>query len=389
MRGAGEVLFEFLRLGCTSFGGPTAHLGYFRERFVARLSWLSERDYADLVALCQFLPGPTSSQVGFALGLRRAGALGGLAAWLGFTAPSALLMLAVAGGLTFFDTAAGRALAHGLALVSAAIVAHALFGMARALCTDRLTAALAAASMALATFGGAAAPAAIALGGAAGLILTRSAETPLAPAHAAAGWGTAAALLVVFAALLIGLPLAAEASPALALVDAFYRSGALVFGGGHVVLPLLQGEAAAHAWMPADRFIAGYGAAQALPGPLFSFAAFVGAATATPLAGPIGGLIALGCIFLPGLLLTAAMLPVWTTLKARRGATGFVRGANAAVVGVLAAALYHPILTDAVRASPDAAVAAAGFVLLQAFRAPALLVVFAVAAAGAGLAFLR
>jgi len=399
MSAALEVFLVFLRLGLTSFGGPVAHLGYFRDAFVARRKWIDEAAFADLVALCQFLPGPASSQVGFALGLKRAGALGGIAAWLGFTAPSALLMLAVASGLSFFATPTGEAIAHGLKLVAVAIVAHAVVGMARTLCRDMLTRAIAAAACAaLLTIGlawiqplvivGGGVLALIAMGGTAGLWPASDRDSAHgdreAPRVRAIGPRSNLPLLAAFVVLLIGLPFLAHLYAPFAIADSFYRAGALVFGGGHVVLPLLEAETVGRGWLSASDFLAGYGAAQALPGPLFAFAAFLGAGGG-PMPGLSGGLIALVFVFLPGLLIVAGVLPFWETLKARPWAAGFVRGAGAAVVGVLAAALYDPVFTSAVRGPADLAVAAAGFALLQWAKAPAWLVVLVVAAAGAGL----
>jgi chromate transporter len=394
MRAALDVFLVFLRLGCTSFGGPVAHLGYFREAFVVRRKWIDEAAYADLVALCQFLPGPASSQVGFALGLKRAGALGGLAAWLGFTAPSAAIMLAVASGLSFFATPTGEAVAHGLKLVAVAIVTHAVVGMARTLCKDWLTRVIAmAAGAALLAVG-----VVIAIGGL--LALAFASRTARLPArngtgeHASAfhpeapgapgGARSHSPLLVFFVVLLIALPILAHLGSPFAIADSFYRAGALVFGGGHVVLPLLEAETVGRGWLSADDFLAGYGAAQALPGPLFSFAVFLGAAGG-PMPGVAGGLITLVFVFLPGLLLVAGALPFWEALKTRPWAVGFVRGASAAVVGVLAAALYDPVFTSAVRGWPDLAVAAMGFALLQWAKAPAWLAVLIVGVAGTGL----
>lgn len=382
MSSAVEIFFVFLRLGLTSFGGPVAHLGYFREAFVVRRKWIDDAAYADLVALCQFLPGPASSQVGYALGLRRGGALGGLAAWLGFTTPSALMMIAVAGGLAWFTTPTGQAIAHGLKLVAVAIVAHAVFGMARALVRDVTTGLIAiVACAALLVFPTIwMQPLVIVLGGLLALMLAkRTTDTAKPAAVRPRAWP-----LALFVVLLIGLPLVAHLGGPLAIADSFYRAGALVFGGGHVVLPLLEAETVGGGWVSQDEFLAGYGAAQALPGPLFAFAAFLGAAGG-PLPGIAGGLIALVFVFLPGLLLVAGAAPAWDALKTRAWATAFVRGAGAAVVGVLAAALYDPVFTSAVRGWPDVALAIAGFALLQWAKAPAWLVVLVVGAAGAGL----
>ena len=385
---AWRVLAVFLRLGLTSFGGPLAHLGHFRREFVDRQRWLSETAFADLVSLCQFLPGPTSSQVGFAVGLGQAGAMGGLAAFIGFTTPSALLMFAAASGLFVLPDGVGAAFVHGLLLVAVSVVAHAVYGMAKALCRDWFTALLAIATLAALVIVHRAwvQPAAIAAGAFLGAIVTGAnpaqlRASPIAPGHRR----IATSLFALFLALLAGLPFLATmiASPGVAIADAFYRSGALVFGGGHVVLPLLETETVGRHWLDQPTFLAGYGAAQALPGPLFTFAVFLGAVALTGLPPALGGAIALAAIFLPGLLLVSAALPFWNEIKRHPGAFGLVRGANAAVVGVLAAALYNPVSTSAIIRPLDAAIAAAGFVALQAFRAPSWLVVVVVTAAGA------
>lgn len=392
MGGALEIFLVFLRLGLVSFGGPIAHLGYFRNELVARRKWLDDAAYADLVALCQFLPGPTSSQVGFALGLQRAGLAGGVAAWLGFTAPSAALMIAAAASLYWFATPEGQALAHGLKLVAVAVVAHAVYGIARSLCVTWLRALIAVAALVALLLAANAwtAPALIALGGLVGVAFARVAPAAETGEDAHPRWFGPAALLALFAALLIGLPAAAHvgADPLLARADSFYRAGALVFGGGHVVLPLLEAETVGRGWVDQSQFLAGYGAAQALPGPLFAFAAFLGAAgpgAAPPLAA---ALVALAFVFLPGLLLAAACLPLWRFLKRYRWALGFVAGANAAVVGVLAAALYDPIFRSAVQGLGDLALAATGFAALQWLKAPSWAVVLGVGAAGSALSLL-
>jgi chromate transporter len=386
MSGALEVFLVFLRLGLTSFGGPVAHLGYFREAFVVRRKWIDEAGYADLVALCQFLPGPASSQVGFALGLKRAGALGGLAAFIGFTAPSALIMLAVANGVSFFATPTGEAIAHGLKLVAVAIVAHAVVGMAHIQCktwTTRILAVLSLVAILIAQTS-VIAPLLILIAGSIGMIawVRRADETTPDPQISlqVKSWiGGASALLVLGVFLSFGPPTVLDPLTQLGAVMA--RTGLLVFGGGHAVLPLMESDIVDSGWMSAADFLAGYGAAQALPGPLFSFAGYVGAVVA----GPLGWLIAILAIFTPGLLLVAAILPFWDRLKNWRHAAGFVRGAGAAVVGVLAAALYDPVFTSAVRGWPDLAVAAAGFAMLQWAKAPAWAVVLVVGGAGAGL----
>ncbi|MCW5721280.1 MAG: chromate efflux transporter [Devosia sp.] len=381
----GEVFSAFLKLGLTSFGGPVAHLGYFRDELVTRRGWITEERYADLVALCQFLPGPASSQVGFALGLMRAGPLGAMAAWLGFTLPSALLLLGFAYGAAALDGPVAQGVLHGLKLVAVAVVAQAVFGMARTLTPDRQRAAIAVAAVAMAVVaaGVLGQVAAIALGIAAGLIICR--DDRLAPTrHEAPVLSGSAGIIVlaVFLLLLLGLPLLAGQGQALALFDAFYRAGALVFGGGHVVLPLLEAETVARGWVSPDSFIAGYGAAQAVPGPLFTFAAYLGAVSAMPPNGWLGAAIALVAVFVPGLLLVTGALPFWERLRALPPAQAGMRGANAAVVGVLGLALYDPVFTSAVRGPMDFTLALAGFVALVMWKAPPWLVVLALAVIG-------
>ena len=368
-----DILLVFLRLGLTSFGGPVAHLGYFRAEFVERRRWLGERDFADLVALAQFLPGPASSQTGFAIGLMRGGALGGAAAWCGFTLPSALALTVfayVAADLA--ATRAGAGILHGLKLAAVAIVAQAVLGMARSLCPDRARAAIAVAAlsvMAAAPQAAAAQVAAIAIGAAAGLLACRTAGEALPPAvPLGVSPAVGAGCLAMFVAL---LALSFVPLGGLTLFDAFYRSGALVFGGGHVVLPLLRDAVVAPGWVSDSAFLAGYGAAQAVPGPLFTFAAYLGAVTA----GIGGAAIGLLGIFLPGLLILVGTLPFWNRLRHAKGAQAAMRGINAAVVGLLASALYNPLWTSAIGTRADVAVAAAGFVLLVAWRAPPLIVV--------------
>jgi chromate transporter len=382
-----SVLLAFTKLGLTSFGGPIAHIGYFRREFVDRRGWISEMEFADLVALCQFLPGPASSQVGFAIGLRQAGLPGGLAAFVGFTAPSAVLMLAAAQGLALLAGHTGAAIVHGLLLVAVSIVAQAVYGMARTLCPDRLTSLLAVAAFAvlLITQAPLAQPAVIFGGAFAGLaVRSQPASPPIVAPSVRTGAHYSFVWFGLFLILLIGLPVAAELTmwPSIVVADAFYRSGALVFGGGHVILPLLQAETVGHHWLDQSTFLAGYGAAQALPGPLSTFAAYLGAASDTGLPPLTGGVIAMLAVFLPGFLLVAAALPVWRAVKQKPWAFGLVRGANASVVGVLAAALYSPIATSAILRPADMAIAGAGFVALQVFRAPSWLVVIGVGMAG-------
>ncbi len=388
-----EVFRVFLGLGLTSFGGPVAHLGYFREAFVVRRRWLSERAYADLVALCQFLPGPASSQVGMAIGLIRAGYPGMLAAWTAFTLPSALLLVAFAYGVDTLTAAAGTGWIQGLKAAAVAVVAHAVLGMAKTLAPDRERATIAVAGM----IGAMLLPTAagqvgvIVLGGLAGLAWLRSPADRPGEADGLAvsvRRGTALACLAGFAVLLVLLPLLAGTTgdAVLRLIDGFYRAGALVFGGGHVVLPLLQAEVVGPGLVEGEAFLAGYGAAQAVPGPLFTFAAYLGAVMQTPPTGLLGATLALLAIFLPSALLVVGALPFWQRLREAPAAQRALMGVNAAVVGLLAAALYDPVFTAGIVATPRPAVAmalaAAAFVALAAWRLPAWAVVLAAGAAG-------
>jgi chromate transporter len=375
-----EVLRVFLKLGLTSFGGPIAHLGYFREEFVVRRRWLDEQAFADLVGLCQFLPGPASSQVGFSIGLNRAGFRGALAAWAGFTLPSAIAMVLFAYGADLLKGPIGAGLLHGLRLVAVAIVAQAVWGMARNLCPDRERAsiALAAALLILFSASSAAQIGAIALGGVAGLWLCRekadaAASHLLATVTRRAGFFALAAFFLI----LIGLPILRDLthSEGLVLFDAFYRSGALVFGGGHVVLPLLREAFVGPGWIGDDAFLAGYGAAQAVPGPLFTFAAYLGAAVNAEPHGVAGAALGLAGIFLPGILILTGVLPFWDRFRKHALAQGAMRGINAAVVGLLGAALYNPLWTTSVKTTGDFGIALTGFVLLTVWRAPPLAVV--------------
>lgn len=386
-RSAGEVFTAFLKLGLTSFGGPIAHLGYFREAFVMRRRWLDETAFAELVSLCQFLPGPSSSQVGFAIGWLRAGPLGALAAWTAFTLPSAMLMTAIALSATTLHGGWTSGLVHGLKLVAVAVVAQAVFGMARTLTPDARRAAIALLAVGIVTFASAFAGqiAAIAAGAALGMVLCRE-QTAVPSAAPVLSISRRVGLIAgtLFTVVLVGVPLLASATrdPALAHFNAFYRSGALVFGGGHVVLPLLQQAVVAPGWISQDSFLAGYGAAQAMPGPLFTFSAYLGAALQQPPNGVAGAALALAAIFLPGLLALIAVLPFWNWLRRHPVAQAAIAGANAAVVGILGAALYDPIWTSAVNGKADAFAAAAGFVMLTAFRAPPIAVVVLGAAFG-------
>jgi chromate transporter len=389
---ATEVFAVFVRLGLTCFGGPIAHLGYFHEEFVVRRKWLDEKTYADLVALCQFLPGPASSQVGFSIGLLRARYLGALAAWIGFTLPSAVALVLFAYGAGELGGTLGSGILHGLRLVAVAIVAQAIWGMARTLCPDRERASIATIVALIMLFSNASVAqiGAIAFGALAGFWLCR-AETPSASSRVALPVSPTAGVIALsaFFIFLIGLPIlqAAVDIPGLALFDAFYRSGALVFGGGHVVLPLLREAFVGPGWVSDDTFLAGYGAAQAVPGPLFTFAAYLGAVVSLSPHGVQGAVLGLIGIFLPGMLVLLGTLPFWNHLRERSGAQAAMRGINAAVVGLLGAALYNPLWVTSVKTPGDFAIALVGFVLLTAWRAPPLLVVTIGAIGGAALAY--
>ena len=385
MGGAAEVFGAFLRLGLTSFGGPVAHLGYFRAEFVERRRWLSDGQYAELVALAQVAPGPASSQVGLALGLMRAGPLGALAAWTGFTLPSALLLAGFAAGLAVAGGVEGAGWLAGLKAAAVAVVAQALLGMGRSLAPDapRQTLAAAAAALALLVPGVAGQLGAIGLGALAGLTLLRGAAVPAAEAAAPVPLSRAAgaACLAAFAVLLVGLPLAAGLSPWLAYADGFYRAGALVFGGGHVVLPLLEAEAVGRGWVEAESFLAGYGAAQAVPGPLFAFAAYLGQASA----GAAGAIVALVAIFLPGALLIVGALPFWAAVRERPGLRAALTGVNAAVTGLLLAALYDPVFLRGAATAEAFVIALGAFLALAAWQVSPVWVVAGAAVAGAAL----
>jgi len=392
-RGAAWTVFAvFLRLGLTSFGGPVAHLGYFREEFVARRKWFDDKTYADLVALAQFLPGPASSQVGIAVGLIRAGYLGSLAAWAGFTLPSAIAMVIFAYGVTHLGDALSSGWLHGLKIAAVAVVANAVLGMMRSLAPDRARATLAVACAVLVI----AAPnawgqiGAILAGGLVGLALFRdgTADESAATVAAPVGRGAAVAGLAVFFVLLVALPLTVAAFPAQGLqyFDAFYRAGALVFGGGHVILPLLQAEVVPPGWISNDTFLAGYGAAQAIPGPLFTFAAYLGAMMSPAPNGVAGAALCLVAAFLPSFLLIVGALPFWDDFRRRPGAQAALKGINAAVVGLLLAALYDPVWTAGILDKTDFALAAGAFLLLYMWKTPPWLVVVVCALAGAAVA---
>jgi chromate transporter len=382
-----EVLLAFLKLGLTSFGGPVAHIGYFRTEFVERRAWLDDRSYSDLVALCQFLPGPASSQVGIALGLGRAGWLGALCAWVGFTLPSAVALILFAFGVTRWTSLAQSGAVHGLKVVAVAVVAQAVWGMAKTLCPNRRRAgvAIVAALLVLTIPTAMGQIGAIVAGGLAGRWAVRLERLPVA-AHRDYGIGrrTGAAMLLLFCVLLVVLPLVAAATrwPALAVLSSFYQSGALVFGGGHVVLPLLQTSVVPSGLVGNDAFLAGYGAAQAMPGPLFAFAAYLGAAMTGTLGGWTGGLTLLAAIFLPAFLMVAGALPFWELLRQRDGVQRAMAGVNAAVVGILAAALYDPVWTSAIHSRADFGLALGAFGLLVVGRQSPVLVVALAAIAG-------
>lgn len=387
----GEVFAAFLKLGVTSFGGPIAHLGYFRDELVVRRKWIDEAGYADLVALCQFLPGPASSQVGFALGLLRAGPLGALAAWTAFTLPSAILLLLFATVAASIEGPVGTGLLHGLKIVAVAVVAQAVWGMAKSLAPDRQRASIALAGIVCVVFlaGAFGQILALVVGAIAGLVFCRNGaarESAHLQFRVPKKLGYIA--LAAFALLLGLLPLlaAVAGSQGLSLFDAFYRAGALVFGGGHVVLPLLQSEVVATGWVTEDAFIAGYGATQAVPGPLFTFAAYLGAVVGPQPNGVFGAAIALVAIFLPGMLLLVGALPFWEGFRRHLPAQAAMRGANAAVVGILGAALYDPVWTSAIFTSKDFTLALAGFILLTVWKTPPWVVVVICAAGGVLLA---
>ncbi|WP_417767026.1 chromate efflux transporter [Stappia sp.] len=386
---SGEVFRAFLKLGLTSFGGPIAHLGYFRDELVTRRRWLSDQSYADLVALCQFLPGPASSQVGFALGMMRAGWPGALAAFVAFTLPSALILLALAMTASHVSGPVGAGVLHGLKIVAVAIVAQAVWGMAKNLCPDRERATIAVGAVAILALvpGAFGMVGAIAFGAVAGLALARGTKQQVS-GHVTmpvSRW-LAGLSLVVFAALLVLLPVVAGGSQVLAVFDSFYRAGALVFGGGHVVLPLLQAETVATGWVSPGAFLAGYGAAQAVPGPLFTFAAYLGAVLGSEPNGMAGAAIALLAVFLPGFLILVGVLPFWDRFRAMAPAQSLMQGANAAVVGILGAALYSPVFTSAIGDMRDFTLALLCFVLLMAWKLAPWKVVLIAGIGGAGLA---
>jgi chromate transporter len=381
-----EILRIFLRLGLTSFGGPVAHLGYYRAEFVERRKWLDEHAYADIVALWQFLPGPTSSQVGITIGIMRAGFLGALTAWIGFTVPSAAAMILFGYGLTRFGDLSGASWLHGLKIVAVAVVAQAVWGMAQSLRPAAagplkiwVTIAVGAAILALAVPSAIGQVVAILAGALIGWALLGSAQTPPSSVSIAVHIPRVCSVVaaILFVGLLFGLPVLAAAVPAqpIKLLDSFYRSGSLVFGGGHVVLPLLQAEVVPSGWVSNDAFLAGYGAAQAVPGPLFTFAAYLGTVMGPPPNGVIGGLLCLAAIFLPSFLLLIGALPFWDSLRRHPVVQSALPGVNAAVIGLLLAALYRPVWTSAIFAPQDFAIGIVAFLMLTFWAVPPWLVV--------------
>jgi chromate transporter len=385
-----EVLRVSIRLGLTSFGGPIAHLGYFHEEYVQRRKWIDEQSYADLVALCQFLPGPASSQVSIAIGIARARLLGGLAAWIGFTLPSALALVAFALGIGAFANTADAGWLHGLKVVAVAVVAQAIWGMARSLCPDRerATIAIIASIVTLAWPSAVGQLSSIAVAGLVGLFaFPRTSSPSLSHMRFPIGKKLGVAAWIVFFTLLLGLPLVRQmvSSHALEVFDSFFRVGSLVFGGGHVVLPLLQTEVVGPGWVTNEQFVAGYGAAQAVPGPLFTFSAYLGAVMATEPNGWTGAALALVAIFLPSFLLLTGALPFWDLLRSMPAFQSALKGINAAVVGLLLTALYNPVWTSAIHSPADFGLGLIAFGLLMFWKCPPWLVVMLTAVGGEAL----
>jgi len=382
-----EVLWVSLRVGLTSFGGPIAHLGYFHEEYVKRRKWIDEQSYADLVALCQFLPGPASSQVSIAIGIARARLLGGIAAWIGFTMPSALALIAFAFGIGALASAADAGWLHGLKVVAVAVVAQAVWGMARSLCPDRerATIAIVASIITLVWPTAVGQLASIAAAGIVGVIIFPGpASSSLAHIRFPIGKKTGIAAWTIFFALLIGLPLLRQLQPshAVEVFDSFFRVGSLVFGGGHVVLPLLQTEVVGPGWITNEQFVAGYGATQAVPGPLFTFSAYLGAIMGPEPHGWTGAWLTLVAIFLPSFLLVVGALPFWDLLRAVPVFQSALKGINAAVVGLLLTALYKPVWTSAIHAPADFGLGLVAFGLLMFWKFPPWLVVILTALGG-------
>ena len=387
---AGTIFLAFLKLGCHAFGGPTAHFGYFHEEFVKRRRWIDEAEYADTVALCQFLPGPSSSQTGFAIGLKQGGLAGAFLAWVGFTLPSAVLMIAFALGLSYTGDLAEAGWVTGLKLTAVAVVANAGWNMATKLCPDRAraTVAVAVLTFLLLVSNPLMQLVSILAGCLVGMAFFQNRVEPASSTHetsTAGSKGLGAVLLAVFALLLVGLPITASLATeaqTFAFMDAFYRAGSLVFGGGHVVLPLLESYTVQNGWISESSFLAGYGAAQALPGPLFAFSAFLGTAVNTGPTGITGGVLALVMIYVPSWLLVLGAMPFWNHLRKVHLARAALLGANAAVVGLLFAALYHPIWTSAVTGAIPLALALAAFTAIRFWKVPPWLVVLASAGLG-------
>lgn len=382
-----EVLWVSTRLGLTSFGGPIAHLGYFHEEYVKQRKWIDEQSYADLVALCQFLPGPASSQVGIAIGIARARLLGGIAAWLGFTMPSALVLIGFAFGIGAFASAADSGWLHGLKIVAVAVVAQAVWGMARSLCPDRerATIAILASLVTLAWQSAIGQLSSIAIAGIVGsMIFPGTAYSSLSHMRFPIGKKTGITAWVIFFTLLVGLPFLRQIAPsqALEVFDSFFRVGSLVFGGGHVVLPLLQAEVVGPGWITNEQFVAGYGATQAVPGPLFTFSAYLGAVMGNEPNGWTGALLALVAIFLPSFLLVVGALPFWDVLRAMPIFQSALKGINAAVVGLLMSALYKPVWTSAIYSSADFGLGLVAFGLLMFWKCPPWFVVVLTAVGG-------
>ena len=386
-KSAWAVFLIFLRLGLTSFGGPVAHLGYFRDEFVIRRKWLTENSYADLIALCQFLPGPASSQVGIAIGLSRAGYTGALAAWTGFTLPSAIVLMLFAIGISSYGDIVPLGVLHGLKVAAVAVVAQAVWGMGKNLCTDiaRISIMALAACFVLLMPSALAQVSVIAIAAIIGLLWFKP-EKVMAhdPLPITVRRRTGLVWLFLFFLLLIGLPLLTALYPSqtLSMVDTFFRAGSLVFGGGHVVLPLLQAEIVPAGWISNDTFLAGYGATQAVPGPLFTFAAFLGSSMNQAPSGWLGGMICLLAIFAPSFLLVMGVLPFWESLRQNLRTRAALSGINAAVVGLLLAALYQPVWTSAIIEAKDFGLALVALIALMFWKVPAWLVVIGCGAAG-------
>lgn len=381
-----EVFLVFLRLGLTSFGGPVAHLGYFHREFVEKMKWISDHEYADLVALCQFLPGPASSQVGMAIGLKRAGYAGALAAWVGFTFPSAIMLILFGLGISHFQL--GTSWLHGLKIVAVAIVAQAIWSMAIKLCPDkeRVLIAVLASCVSLIMPSALSQLVVLVVGGILGIFIFRgSLDMPERSMGTLVRARDGVIFLLAFFVLLLFLPIAAKlfGTQSLQLFDSFYRTGSLVFGGGHVVLPLLQMEVVPKGWVSNEIFMAGYGAAQAVPGPLFSFAAYLGAVSSVPPSGWLGAMICLVALFLPSFLLIVGIQPFWERIRQYHRVRFAMAGLNAAVVGLLVAAFYNPVWTSAIFSFKDFALAVIYFILLVRWKFPSWLVVILGATLGA------